>query len=105
MASKLGLGNPLTKEDFLGESPDMISAKKIQEKSNNIGRPKKNKATTTIKKTITMYQSDIDTINKINDRCLKMGIKDKGITGSIRMAIKMLELSKDKDFLDIYHKY
>lgn len=100
------MNKPISKEDrqdFLNESPDMISAKVIND-NNRVGRPKLDPNNITIKKTITMYQTDIDILNSLINKTIKLGFKDKGVSGTLRMALLALEEIDDNSFIDIYSK-
>jgi hypothetical protein len=108
VSKKLGMNKPIPKEErenFLSESPDISSAKTLSdfEKTSSVGRPKKEIAEVTTKKTITMYRTDIENIEALMQRCINLGVKDKGISGSIRMALISLMNESDENFLQIYN--
>lgn len=107
VSKKLGMNKPIPKEErenFLSESPDINSAKTLNlEKENSVGRPKKEITEVTTKKTITMYRDDIENIEALMQRCINLGVKDKGISGSIRMALISLMNESDENFLQIYN--
>ena len=108
VSKKLGMNKPISKEErekFLSESPDINSAKTLSEfeNKNSVGRPKKEITEVTTKKTITMYRADIENIEALMQRCIDLGVKDKGISGSIRMALISLMNESDEKFLQIYN--
>lgn len=105
---KLGMNKPISKEDrqdFLNESPDMVSATTINHNKNKkVGRPKLDPDTITVKKTITMYKEDIDMLENQINRTIKLGHKDKGVSGTLRMALAALDDIDDTKFNEIYNK-
>lgn len=106
VSKKLGMNKPLSKQErnaFLSESPDIKSAIQIDgEKLHNKFKTSSNE--NAIKKTITMYQNDLDILNSMIDRCVSLGVKDKGISGAIRMSLMALQKTDDKIFMEIYNK-
>ena len=104
VSKKLRMNKPLSKQarnNFLRESPDIKSAihidgKKLQNKNPLLLNEK------ATKKTITMYQNDLDILNAMIDRCISLGFKDKGISGAIRMSLVALQKRDDENFLAIY---
>jgi hypothetical protein len=107
VSKKLRINKPISKSEranFLNESPDINNAKTLStfENKNAVGRPKKETTEVTTKKTITMYKNDIENLEALIQRCINLGVKDKGISGSIRMALVSLMNEKDETFLQIY---
>ncbi|MBK2044669.1 hypothetical protein IB642_06490 [Allofrancisella guangzhouensis] len=104
---KLGMNKPISKDDrqdFLNESPDMVSAKNISKTISKVGRPKLDPSNITVKKTITMYQEDLDLLDDLINRTIKLGQKDKGLSGTIRMGLAALNKLEDNEFIEIYSK-
>lgn len=100
---KLGMNKPLSKSEreiFLNEAPDVQSAKLID--STEEAKQKKIKAEKAIRKTITMYPSDIEKIELLMQRCINLGVKDKGISGTLKMALYALDCQSDEQFLACY---
>ena len=80
----------------------MVSAKTINNSNAKVGRPKLDPNDITTKKTITMYQDDIIMLETLINRTIKLGLKDKGLSGTIRMALSALNNIDDTQFNNIY---